>query len=433
MKESIKKRIEAVRRGETPEGYKRTELGIIPTAWQNRTVGEIIEFHDEKTTKNNEYPVLTSARSGLVLQTDYFEGQVTREENAGYNVIPFGYLTYRSRSDDGRFSFNQNKIIEKGIVSCFYPVFQIKDEYAVSDYVLCYLNNYLGHQIIKEIVGTSQLVLSEKKLAQLKILYPPVREQQKIAEILSACDRVIELKQRLLKEKRRQKQWLIQKLLDPDSGMRLPGFENSEWRTSTILELFSFGSSIARSRSELSDEGNLYLHYGDIHSNTRHYIDAKKEFDSIPKYNGPSQKQTHLQSGDVVFVDASEDYEGISKYVVVENCDGLTFVSGLHTIPCHSRENQLTIHFKRYCFQTYRFKRQMAYYANGMKVYGISEKELGKVEVVYPEHEEQEAIANILDAISQNIELLELEIIELKQQKNALMQLLLTGLVRVDA
>ena len=96
MKESIKKRIEAVRRGEVPEGYKRTDLGVMPEEWSDSTIGKVIAFHSEKSTINNEYPVLTSARSGLVLQTEYFEDQVTREENAGYNVIPYGYVTYRT-------------------------------------------------------------------------------------------------------------------------------------------------------------------------------------------------------------------------------------------------------------------------------------------------------------------------------------------------
>ena len=433
MKESIKKRIEAVRRGEIPEGYKCSDSGTMPMEWPEATIGSIIEFHGEKSTTNNEYPVLTSARSGLVLQTDYFEGQVTREENAGYNIIPYGYITYRSRSDDGRFSFNQNRIISKGIVSCFYPVFRIKEELAAPEFVLSYLNNNLGRQILKEIVGTSQLVLSEKKLSELRLPCPSVVEQQKIAEILATCDRAIELKQQLLEEKRRQKQWLMQKLLVPNSGVRMPGFENTTWEKSTIASLCTFGSSMAKSRDELSGEGDLYLHYGDIHANERYYIDAKAEYEAIPKYDGASPEKTHLHNGDVVFIDASEDYDGISKFVVIENGDGLTFISGLHTIPCHSRDDRLTLHFKRYCFQTYQFKKQMAYYANGMKVYGISERDFAKVEVVFPGHEEQVAISNVLDAISMNIELLEKEIVEIGKKKKALMQLLLTGLVRVNA
>lgn len=55
MKESIKKRIEAVRRGEVPEGYKRTDLGVMPEEWSDSTIGKVIAFHSEKSTINNEY------------------------------------------------------------------------------------------------------------------------------------------------------------------------------------------------------------------------------------------------------------------------------------------------------------------------------------------------------------------------------------------
>lgn len=83
----------------------------------------------------------------------------------------------------------------------------------------------------------------------------------------------------------------MQKLLDPSSGVRLPGFENSIWQKATMSSLFDFGSSMAKSRDELSDEGDLYLHYGDIHANERYYIDATKEYDSIPKYEGISPEK----------------------------------------------------------------------------------------------------------------------------------------------
>ena len=41
-------------------------------AWEQRKLGDfIIEFH-EKTTVNDQYPILTSSRKGIFLQTDYY-------------------------------------------------------------------------------------------------------------------------------------------------------------------------------------------------------------------------------------------------------------------------------------------------------------------------------------------------------------------------
>ena len=123
MRPEIRKRIEMIRRGEVLDGFTKTKIGILPTDWKAVHIANCISEHTQKTTISNQYPVLTSSRKGLMLQTEYFSNrQVTTEDNIGYNILPFGYITFRSRSDDGRFHFNQNKIIEKGIISYFYPV-----------------------------------------------------------------------------------------------------------------------------------------------------------------------------------------------------------------------------------------------------------------------------------------------------------------------
>ena len=57
----------------------------------------------------------------------------------------------------------------------------------------------------------------------------PLEEQRRIAKILGCCDRVIALKKELIAEKKKQKKALMQKLLNPDSGFRLPGF-SGEWK-----------------------------------------------------------------------------------------------------------------------------------------------------------------------------------------------------------
>ena len=109
MTPEVRERIEQIRHGIVPEGYKKTKTDIVPVEWEEHPVGRFICEYTEKTTEPNQYPALTSARTGLMLQTDYYTNrQVTTEDNVGYNVLPYGYITFRSRSDDGRFHFNEN-------------------------------------------------------------------------------------------------------------------------------------------------------------------------------------------------------------------------------------------------------------------------------------------------------------------------------------
>ena len=437
MDKKTKERIDALRIKSIPFGYVETPAGVLPNDWASKPLSEISEVISEQAGDNDYETLSISAGIGFVNQAQKFGKELSGKQYEKYTVLRKGDFAYNK---------GNSKLYPQG---CTYRLKE-RDEAAVPNVFECFriaeecpeyyeqlfINGFMNRQLMRKINhgvrddGLLNLTFADFYSTVLPV--PPLAEQQKIAEILSTCDRVIELKQQLLDEKHKQKQWLMQILLDPDSCVRLPGFEDSTWQTAAISSLFTFGSSLAKSRDELSDEGDLYLHYGDIHANSRYYIDAKAEYALIPKYDGTSLNKTHLRTGDVVFVDASEDYEGISKFVVIENCDGFIFISGLHTLPCHSRDDRLTLHFKRYCFQTYSFKKQMAFYANGMKVYGISEKDFEKIKISFSDHEEQTAIADVLDTISMNIELLKNEIAEIAQKKKALMQLLLTGLVRTN-
>lgn len=190
----------------------KDENGEAYPEWDKRRIGDYIIEYTEKTTINNQYPVLTSSREGLMLQSDYFKDrQVTTDDNIGYFVLPYGYITFRSRSDDGIFVFNENKIIEKGIVSYFYPVFTFKNQLN-NYYGITYMNNYLKKDILKEIVGTSQLVLSINKLKNLKILYPCIEEQNKIANFLSKIDLIIDKEKDNLKQLKQWKKGLLQQM-----------------------------------------------------------------------------------------------------------------------------------------------------------------------------------------------------------------------------
>jgi type I restriction enzyme S subunit len=78
-------------------------------------LGEIIDEYNEKTTDNNMYPVLSSTKSGIHLQSEYFNKEAASNDTTGYKIIPKGYCTYRSMSDTGKFTFNVQKLIEIGI------------------------------------------------------------------------------------------------------------------------------------------------------------------------------------------------------------------------------------------------------------------------------------------------------------------------------
>ena len=180
--------------------------------WEQRKLGEVIEDYVEKTTVENQYPVLTSSQQmGIVLQDDYFSGdRVSQSGNIGYFVIPRGYFAYRSRSDNEVFVFNRNDCIDKGSISYFYPVF--KPSGVDSDFLLRRLNYGLETQLKIASEGTGQHVLSLKKFKNMTALFPSINEQRKIGEYFTRLDHLITLHQRKCDELRKIKKYMLQNM-----------------------------------------------------------------------------------------------------------------------------------------------------------------------------------------------------------------------------
>ena len=178
----------------------------------------------------------------------------------------------------------------------------------------------------------------------------------------------------------------------------------------------------------MNDDGVAYLHYGDIHTLNRSYIDIRHDTNWLPKLNTEQKinEDSLLYEGDIVFVDASEDYEGIGKSVVIYNQGKIPFVAGLHTIIAKEKSKKLNDNFKRYCFSTRAVRQQFRMLATGATVYGISKTNIKSIIIAVPPLPEQKKIAEILSTVDELIEQTDALIEKTKELKNGLMQQLLT-------
>ena len=216
----------------------------------------------------------------------------------------------------------------------------------------------------------------------------------------------------------------MQELLKPKEG----------WVVKKLGEIFTFHGGYTASREQLSDDGYCYLHYGDIHGATKTFINVKSDYAKIPKLQIPLKKvspKSLLNEGDIVFVDASEDDEGTSRHIVVQNPDGVPYISGLHTIVAKSKDDSVNNDYKRYCFQIAYIKSQFKFYAVGTKVSGISKTNILKIKISLPTLDEQTRIAAILSDMDAEISTLETKLAKYKQVKQGMMQNLLTGKIRL--
>ncbi|EAC3573874.1 restriction endonuclease subunit S [Listeria monocytogenes] len=209
-------------------------------AWEQRKLGDLVVDYVEKTSVQNQFPMLTpSQQKGIVLQEDYFANrQVTTENNIGYFVLPRGYFTFRSRSDNDVFVFNRNDIIDRGIISYFYPVFTLKS--ADSDFFLRRINNGIQRQLSIQAEGTGQHVLSLKKFKNIVAMFPSEGEQKKIGSFFKQLDDTIALHQRKLDTLKQMKKGLLQQMF-PKSEEDVPKIRfadfDEEWYQRKLGEI----------------------------------------------------------------------------------------------------------------------------------------------------------------------------------------------------
>ena len=189
---------------------------------------------------------------------------------------------------------------------------------------------------------------------------------------------------------------------------------NDKWKPINLANTFQYFSTNSFSREQLSESGILKnLHYGDIHRKYNSIVNENKDITSYIKDINYVNKYELLKNNDLIFADASEDYEGIGKAVEVVNVNNNT-VSGLHTILARDNSNVFAPMFKGYYFNSPIVHKQVRVLANGFKVYGISRNSINKLNIRIPSIQEQSKIANTLYLLDKKIELQTKKIEDLK-------------------
>lgn len=205
------------------------------------------------------------------------------------------------------------------------------------------------------------------------------------------------------------------------------------WSVKKLEECFSFLRTPSYSRAETTDSGDVhYIHYGDIH--TKYPLHVFPTDIDIYVSNEQAQKGDFLKTGDLILLDASEDYEGTTKCIeLVDVANDDKIIAGLHTLALRDNANYFTNGFRAYITSMPFVKTNFWKQVSGFKVYGVSKDNLKKLKLLLPPLAEQEKIAGILGTWDEAIEKLSGLIEQKKLLKKGLMQKLLTGKTRLPS
>lgn len=412
------------------QGYKQTDIGVIPEDWEIRTIGEVAKIttgrkNTEDKIDDGIFPFYV--RSQIIEKINSYsfdcEGVLTAGDGVGTGKV-FHYI-------NGKFDFHQR----------VYLIYKF-DNKLFGKYFYWFFSRSFYDRMNQLTAKSSVDSVRREMIADMPIILPTLAEQTSIATALSDIDGLIAGMDKKITKKQQIKQGAMQQLLT--GKKRVPEFsENSgfkqtelglipeDWEVKRVDEIFRFLSTATYTRAELGTEGETQcLHYGDIHSLFNEFVDFS--FIELPKVIEKRVKNySLLQDGDIVMADASEDYVGLCKSVEIQNIRNKKAISGLHTILLREKNSVYENGVKGYLFLIPEVRKQLIELATGMKVYGVSKKNLGQVLLPIPSKPEQTAIAQILTDMANEISQMEADRNKYKQLKGGMMQVLLTGKIRL--
>lgn len=413
MTPEVRDRIEQLRHGNVPEGYKKGKLGIVPKDWEEVPFSTLFTSTSQYTEDLSQYPLYSlTIENGITAKTERYErSHLVKKDNAYKVVRPNDYAYNPMNIRFGAVARHKGDI--PVAVSGYYDIFTtvyesdrtFMDSFLTCEPMITYYNKVsTGSLIEKQRVHFSDFI-------EFSLSLPQIEERKKIAEILATQDRAIELKEKLLAEKQRQKKYLMQQLLT--GKKRLPGFDG-EWKEEKLGKLFA-------ERNETKCEHLELLAI----TGTQGVI-PRSQLDLKDNSSEDKSKYLHICVGDIGY-NTMRMWQGVSAY---SNYDGI--VSPAYTIL--KPKSSINAKYFAYVFKLPEVVFLFYRHSQGLvdDTRNLKYENFRRINVTYPENiEEQNAIVSILENADRESDLLRQDIEQEKKKKKALMQLLLTGIVRV--
>ena len=406
-------------------GYKQTEVGMIPEDWEVKRIGDIASVGSGGTPRR-EVPAYWGGSIPWVTTSQVDFGAISEAgqyitdqglQNSPAKLLPPGTLLMalygqgKTRGKVGVLAMQAATNQACASISLYQGVSR--------EFVLHFLTSRY-EQIRKSSNSGSQDNLNGNIVKGLLIASPSPTEQHAIATALSDVDALLAGLDRLIAKKRDLKQAAMQQLLTGQT--RLPGFQG-EWVAKRLgdLGVFLKGSGVKKDESRGGDLP--CVRYGEIYT---HHNDCIRSFNSWITHD-VAKTATRLKSGDLLFAGSGETKAEIGKCVAfVQDCEA--YAGGDIVILRPVGVDSL---FLGYFCNTSPISAQKASKGQGDAVVHISAAALGSISLALPTLAEQTAIATVLSDMDAELTALESRRNKTRALKQAMMQELLTGRIRL--
>jgi type I restriction enzyme S subunit len=270
----------------------------------------------------------------------------------------------------------------------------------------------IERQFYQLLVGSNYPAINSSDVRKLKIPLPPLPEQKAIAQVLSTADAAIHSTEKLIAQKELRKKWLMQQLLT--GKKRLKGFENTKWHLKSLEEIAEFKNGKAHENS-IDENGEFIV------------VNSKFISSEGKVFKNSNDNLCPLFKDDIVMVMSDiPNGKALAKCFYVEEDGKYTLNQRICSIrACKNTDSK---------FLFFIINRNVHYlnFDNGVGQTNLKKEEVLECPLLIPEKEEQNAIAQVLQAADKEISLLKAKAEKLKEQKKGLMQVLLTGKIRLN-
>ncbi|KKG10324.1 restriction endonuclease subunit S [Methanosarcina sp. 2.H.A.1B.4] len=409
-----------------PEGYKKTELGMIPEEWEVISLKEITDFHKQGYYTKEKY-VENGVKFLRITDIDN-RGNIKNETMPSLNISKTDYENYKLESGDfafarsgaiGRVGLVRNN--EEAIFGSYIIKFKFNQEVTDNEFFIRYFNgDIFRKELFKMIQGASNQNVNAENIKRCNIILPTLKEQQKIASILSKVDEQIEQTEQIIEKTEFLKKGLMQKLLT--KGIGHTKFKKTEF--GEIPEEWDVGklSKISQVVMGQSPTGDTYNTTGE----GKPLINGPSEFNE--RYPTPvkwTSKPTKVcNRGDILFCVRGNTL-GRMNFADQEYCigRGIAAIRGLKNL---GDTNFVHMLLTKEGTELYRRAN-----GEGSTFPNIKRDQLNEIKIAVPSLTEQQKIASILSKVDSQIQDNQNYLTRLQELKKGLMQDLLTGKVRV--
>lgn len=398
------------------KGYKQTEIGVIPTDWEIKQLGDVGEIRMCRRIFNHE----TKEKGAIPF---YKIGTFGNEADA---YIPEDlYDNYRRRFSfpkKGAVLISAAGTIGRTIVYDGSPAyFQDSNIIWIDNNEKLISNSYLYYvlQIAKYNTegGTIQR-LYNNILNSTKFICPLKPEQSAIATVLSDTDSLIRKLESLVEKKKNIKQGAMQELLN--GRRRLPGF-SSQWDVKKIND-FTYCTAGGTPSTLIPSYWG-----GDIKWMSSGELNNKKITDVEGRITEKGLKESGTKSVPAGCVLVGLAGQGKTRGTTAINRIDLCINQSIAAILPSSNHDS---NYLYYNFDN-RYDEIRGLSTGGEGRGGLNLSIIGEILVKFPPKPEQIAIAKVLSDMDAEIEKLESQLTKYQNLKQGMMQMLLTGKIRL--